>query len=110
VTQISLEPFSAGFSGSEGDYKVVFVPNDAGEGLVQTTIGVTPMAWNVDFVGLDESGEVVLGGLTRGSTVIWGDIYWFSIQAKADAPWIEYWGDQVLWRKDLASMIAPRVR
>jgi hypothetical protein len=103
VRDVPHEPFFANFSGSEGDYKVLFVPTDAGNGIMNTTIGVTPMVWHVDFVGLDENGEVVLGGLTHGSTAIWSDIYWFNIQAKANAPWIEYWGDQVLWRKDLAA-------
>ena len=103
MKDISLKTFSANFSGSEGDYKVAFVPTDAGEGIMETTIGITPMIWPVDFVGLDENGEVILGGLTHGSMALWGEIYWFNIQAKTNAPWIEYWGDQVLWRKDLAA-------
>jgi hypothetical protein len=51
VKQISLQPFFANFVGSEGDYKVVFVPTDAGNGVMKTTIGLTPMIRHVDSSG-----------------------------------------------------------
>ncbi|WP_197427472.1 hypothetical protein [Bradyrhizobium retamae] len=61
------------------------------------------MTWYVDFVGLNEGGDVVLGGITTGSQAVWGDCYWFEVEANAGARCIEYWGDQVLWRKDWAT-------
>jgi hypothetical protein len=99
VASISVRPFCARFVGPEGEYIVEFTPNDD-EGSIQTTIAGTPMTWHVEFVGLNDDGDVVLGGLTRGSTAVWGDCFWFEVKADAGAPFIEYWGNHVLWRKD----------
>jgi hypothetical protein len=101
MTSNSLQPFRARFVGPEGDYGVEFTPTND-DGSIKATIIGAPMTWRVDFVGLNEGGDVVLGGLTRGSEAVWGDCYWFRVKADAGAPCIEYWGDQVLWRKDWA--------
>jgi hypothetical protein len=102
MATISLQSFVARFVGPEGDYAVVFTPTN-GHGSINTTIVGTHMTWHVDFVGLNEGGDVVLGGITRGSETVWGDCYWFRVEAWAGAPYIEYWGDQILWRKDWAA-------
>jgi hypothetical protein len=88
MAPISLQPFIARFVGPEGDYAVEFTPTN-GLGSIKTTIVGTPMTWHVDFVGLNEGGDVVLGGITRGSEAFWGDCYWFRVEADASAPCIE---------------------
>jgi hypothetical protein len=35
--------------------------------VIKTKIASTPMTWHIDYVGLNESGNIVLGGITRGS-------------------------------------------
>ncbi|WP_036051053.1 hypothetical protein [Bradyrhizobium sp. Tv2a-2] len=102
MTPISLQPFIAKFVGPEGNYAVEFTPTN-GLGSIKTTIGDAAMTWHVDFVGLNEGGDVILGGITTGSQAVWGDCYWFEVEADAGARSIEYWGDQVLWRKDGAT-------
>jgi hypothetical protein len=95
-------PFIARFTGPEGHYALEFEPSATQHGTIKTEIGGKQMTWHVDFVDVDQNGGTTLGGLTKGTEGVWGDCYWFNIQAGADAPYIEYWGNQVLWRTDWA--------
>lgn len=95
--------FSLTFAGPEGAYAVHFKPTDAWEGVIDVSIGGLPMRWYVVDADREDSGGVVLGGLTDGSGPLWNNQYWFELRCEDAPPLIRYWGDQVIWREDRAA-------
>ena len=95
--------FSLAFTGPEGTYTVKFEPTDDWDGVIDVSIGGLPMRWNVDDADLEDSGAIVLGGMTSGSEPLWNDQYWFELRFTDAQPLIRYWGNQVVWREDRAA-------
>jgi len=89
--------------GPEGNYEIRFTILEEFEGRIEVTIGDQKMEWYVESVDYSGSKITRLGGLTRGSEVVWGDCYWFELQADQD-PRVDYYGSGVLVRTDRAAV------
>lgn len=92
--------FSMKFSGPEGPYTLRFNPTDDWDGIIETSVGGVPMHWDVTDADRDESGGLVLGGMTSGSDGLWNDQFWFELRLDDSPPVIRYWADKVIWRED----------
>lgn len=88
------------FLGAEGVYKINFQPTNDWDGIIDVTINGVDMQWSVDNSDQDESGDIVLGGMTYGSETIWNDLYWFELRLHDRPAIIRYWGDKIIWRED----------
>ena len=64
--------FSLAFKGPEGPYTIQFEPTDEGDGVIDVSIGGLTMRWQVVDADREDSGAVVLGGMTDGSEPLWG--------------------------------------
>lgn len=95
--------FSLAFTGPEGPYTIHFEPTDAWDGLIDVSIGGVPMRWHVLDADQEDSGAVVLGGMTTDSEPLWSTQYWFELRFSDARPLIRYWGNQVVWREDYAA-------
>lgn len=95
--------FDVAFTGPEGPYTIQFKPTDQWDGVIDVSIGGLAMRWHVVDADEEETGEVVLGGMTDGSEPIWDDAFWFELRIGNAPPLIRYWGNQVIWREDLAA-------
>lgn len=95
--------FSQKFLGPEGAYTIKFEPADGRDGVLVVSIGGLDMRWHVVNAEQEDGGAVVLGGMTDGSTPLWGDQYWFELRFNDAPPLVRYWGDQVIWREDRAA-------
>lgn len=94
--------FNLDFVGPEGVYTIHFRPTDDWDGVIDVSIDGRPLRWHVVSAEKEADGTTVLGGMTDGTKPLWGDMFWFELRF-ADAPAvIRYWGDQVLWREDVA--------
>ena len=90
------------FKGSEGHYQVAFHPTDAWDGRIDVSIGKHEMTWQVMNAEREAGGGLILGGMTNGSSDLWGDLFWFELRLDDSPPVIRYWGDRVVWREDTA--------
>jgi hypothetical protein len=95
--------FSLVFTGPEGPYTIRFQPADQWDGMIDVSIGGVAMHWRVVDADQEDSGAVVLGGMTSGSEPLWSDQYWFELRFSDAPPLIRYWGNQVVWREDRAA-------
>ena len=95
--------FDLSFCGPEGSYVVRFQPTDEWDGIIDVAIGGMNMRWNVDHAEREESGALVLGGMTSGSESLWNDQFWFELRLDDVPPVIRYWGNRVVWREDQAT-------
>ena len=97
-------------TGPEGDYELACgaLADDPWEGWINTEIAGVRMRWPVEQVVDDGSGPEV-GGLTIGTKDVWGDVFWYSLCPAGDPPHIDYFGNQVLWRRDIGKF-APEVK
>lgn len=95
--------FSLAFTGPEGPYTIEFEPTDEWDGIIDVSIGGIPMRWRVLDADKEDSGQVVLGGMTCGSQQLWNDQFWFELRFADAPPLIRYWGNQVVWREDCAA-------
>jgi len=88
-------------TGLEGDYELACGPSadDPWEGWINTEIAGVRMRWPIEWVCNDGSG-LEFAGLTTGTKNVWGDVFWYSLGPAANPPCIEYFGNQVLWRRD----------
>lgn len=94
--------FRMSFAGPEGAYTLEFCPLDDWDGLINVTIGGVSMKWDVQRVDLEPDGALVLSGMTAGSEKRWQDQWWFELRRDDQPAVVRYWGDQVLWREDVA--------
>ena len=92
--------FSLAFKGPEGPYTIQFEPTDEWDGVIDVSIGGLTMRWQVVDADREDSGAIVLGGMTDGSGPLWGDQFWFELRFSDAPPLIRYWGNQVVWRED----------
>lgn len=90
------------FSGPEGAYTVYFRPIDDWDGIIEVSIGGHSMQWLVVHADREDSGQIVLGGMTDGTEDIWNGYFWFELRIGDIPPVIRYWGDKVIWREDKA--------
>ena len=97
------DAFSLVFTGPDGPYTIRFEPTDEWDGVIDVSMGELTMRWHVVDADREDGGAVVLGGMTDGSTPLWGDQYWFELRFNDAPPLIRYWGDQVIWREDYAA-------
>jgi hypothetical protein len=98
------EAFNLDFKGPDGPYTIHFEPtDDHWNGVIEVSIGGLPMRWHVEAAEREDSGAVVLSGLTGGSGPLWGNQYWFELRFSDVPPLIRYWGNQVVWREDHAA-------
>jgi hypothetical protein len=88
------------FLGAEGCYEISFQPTDDWDGIIDVTINGVDMRWGVDDSDLEDSGGIVLGGITTGTKTLWNDVFWFELRIDDKPPIIRYWGNQVIWRED----------
>ncbi len=95
--------FSLVFRGPEGPYTIRFRPADQWDGRIDVSIGGVAMHWRVVEADQEDSGAVVLGGMTSGSEPLWSDQYWFELRFSDAPPLIRYRGNQVVWREDRAA-------
>ena len=95
--------FNLAFTGPEGRYTIQFAPTDGWDGVIDVTIGGVTMRWHVVNAEREDSGAVVLEGMTDGSDPLWGDEFWFELRFSDVPPLIRYWGNQVVWREDRAA-------
>ena len=91
------------FAGPEGSYTITFRPTDEWDGLIDVSIGDLEMRWDVVDADREETGGLVLGGMTSGSESLWNDQFWFELRLADSPPVIRYWGNQVVWREDRAA-------
>lgn len=89
--------------GPEGPYTIRFEPTGEWDGVIDLSIGGLPMRWSVEVADQEDSGAIVLGGMTSGSEPLWNDQYWFELRLNDAPPLIRYWGDQVVLREDRAA-------
>lgn len=102
--RITVPPaFNMTFVGPEGPYTVRFQPIDDWDGMIDVSIGGETMRWSVVDADQEETGGLVLGGMTTGSEKLWNDQFWFALRLSDAPPVIQYWGDQVIWRQDNAA-------
>ena len=95
--------FDLTFAGPENSYTIKFQPTDESDGMIEVSIGNTEMRWDVVDVDREETGNLVLGGMTSGSESLWNDQFWFELRIDDSPPVIRYWGDTVVWREDRAA-------
>jgi hypothetical protein len=95
--------FSMSFSGPEGPYTVRFQPINEWDGIIEVSIGGTPMRWHVMNVKQEDNGGIVIGGMTNGTEKIWNDQFWFELRPNDLPAVIRYWGNKVIWREDTAA-------
>lgn len=95
--------FDVAFIGPEGPYTIHFTPTDQWDGIIDVSIGGLAMRWHVVEADKEETGAVVLGGMTQGSEPIWDDAFWFELRISDEPKLIRYWGNQVIWREDRAA-------
>ena len=95
--------FNMTFAGPEGSYTITFRPTDEWDGLIDVSIGDLEMRWDVVDADREETGGLVLGGMTSGSESLWNDQFWFELRLADSPPVIRYWGNQVVWREDRAA-------
>ena len=88
------------FRGPEGVYTIQFRPTDEWDGLIDVFIGDLEMQWDVVDARREETGGLVLGGMTSGTESLWNDQFWFELRLDDRPPVIRYWGNQVVWRED----------
>jgi len=95
--------FSLAFTGPDGPYTIRFRPAGQWDGMIDVSIGGVAMNWRVVDADQEDSGAVVLGGMSSGSEPLWNDQYWFELRFTDAPPLIRYWGNQVVWREDRAA-------
>lgn len=81
------------FKGPSGPYTLDFEPEE--DAAVDVRHGDQRLSWSIEAA----DGDGTLSGLTRGTTPIWGDVFWFTLTIGPPAR-IEYWGDRILVRTD----------
>ena len=94
--------FSATLTGPDGVYELAFRPLDEWDGVIEVTIAGEAMTWHVVRGDEEEDGTVSISGMTGGSDVVWRDQFWFELVMKPEPIHINFWGNQVLWRRDSA--------
>lgn len=82
------------FQGPDGVYDVS-VPRDE-DTPIEVVHGDLRMQWPVQ--AMNDSGSSA-SGLTHGTAIIWGDVFWFEFVEGPPAQ-ISYYGDGVLVRTD----------
>lgn len=95
--------FSLAFTGLEGRYEIQFEPTGEQDGVIHVSISSVAMRWHVVDADREDGGAIVLGGMTNGSEVLWGDQFWFELRFSGTPPLIRYWANQVIWREDRAA-------
>ncbi|WP_430424179.1 hypothetical protein [Phenylobacterium sp.] len=93
------EPFDMRFMGPRGRYELSFRPGERPQVEV-AGLGGGSLVWWVDRSERRDGGWE-LSGLTHATKPIWGDVYWFIIHTAGERR-VEYWGDRVIVRTDLA--------
>ena len=94
------EAFTMYFAGPEGTYTINFRPTDEWDGVIDISLAGSELRWDVVDADREESGGLVLGGMTSGTERIWNDQFWFELRLDDAPPVIRYWGDQIVWRED----------
>ncbi|MGF6227924.1 hypothetical protein QFZ27_001879 [Inquilinus ginsengisoli] len=94
-------PFSIVMIGPEGPYELKFRPyaTDPWEGEIDVVIAGEATTWSVEKVFREDEG-LALGGMAGAN--VWKTSYWFMLWPDARPPRIEYWGEGVIWRTDIA--------
>lgn len=91
------EPFSVTMRGPNGPYTMSFLQSPD-EGELRVTHGSMTMRWSVENCERTDGGWR-LAGLTRGTTDLWGDTYWFELHTQAPAH-TDYYVKELIRRDD----------
>ena len=102
MTATGLQSFQLKLEGPDGLYLIDFAPTGKGEGKIEVSIAGHQMTWPVEGTSVGDSDREFLGGMTVGSEVIWGSVFWFELHLNNSPPLMRYWGDKAIWREDLA--------
>lgn len=94
------DAFVASFDGPQGPYTLAFDPQKDAR-CARITSGEETSFWMIDRCEPAPRGWE-LGGLTGPAWAQWDDVYWASIFVGSEVERIEFWGNQVLVRTDLA--------
>ena len=93
-------------TGPEGPYELSFKSLDDWDGEIETTMAGVPMTWPVLRSDEAPDGTVTVSGMTVGSIDVWSDQFWFELVIRPPHT-ITYWGDNVIWRTDMAMEQQP---
>jgi hypothetical protein len=97
------EQFERVFASPDGPYTILYGPVDEWDGQITMTIRSVKVEGAVPRVEQEPDGGRVLMGMTAGFHELYQDEFWFILRPDSTAATIEYWGNQILWRRDVTA-------